>query len=305
MAKLKDYTGNQVDKIVKPKPAPTQPSTAPVKPKMSPAPSTPKEDIKYLRDKDTGKPTGLELSDGRTFTGLDPRDVLKLAAGFQRSLAKTTLPQEQPVVPQVAQPLNNITPEQISQVGTPLINPGTPDTLTQDIQSNVETQGSERVQVLDQALGGLVPGITLRNFTGAGVKVLNRIAPGTGNAMLEAITKNDNIKSYLKNYSNQDNYSKVKDNLEIAETNIAAAKELAKFSDRSSEAIQIYNEAIDKKRTSLQQLKMISQKDQEAYIKDVKKDMVTLENYFSRLQQNDDLEMQMNLRNAKMVGGVQ
>lgn len=141
----------------------------------------------------------------------------------------------------------------------------------------------------------------------SGPDLLN-IAPGIGQRIAKIVSgSNPKVKDFLTDYSNQDNFDSVKRNIQSADIAIAAAIIAASDPEYSKDAIFTYEEAMNKKRRSMEQLKLISQGDQKAYINNVKDELIKLQTYFdSQMKTNDDVAFRTALEKANMLNaGVQ
>lgn len=303
MALKKDFTGKTpFEKPKEKKSEATDPSSNPITPVIKPkTPSStpaPKEDVTYERD-NTGKLVGAKFSDGRSFSGLDPRDIVRLAAGYKRSLLKTDIPQEVPPASKAVVPNNTLPPQPdiLSELQQPTI--AAPNELSQSISENV--QDFNRVNDLTdplQRLAAIPSSINkLTSFAGR--------LPG-GKSVINSLASEDpNVRRYLQDYSNEDNFNNVVKNIELSDDKIKYAKSLASIPGYTDEAKRTYIRAQAEKRRALQQLKLISSRDQRAYTDKVRAEMIELQTYFDVLKLGDDIEMASNLQRAQLLGGVQ
>lgn len=300
MALKKNFLGKEPYKEEEKKSQATDPAKNPVTPiipRKEPATTPPKEDIVYRRN-ESGKVTGLEFSDGRSFTGLDPRDAVRLAAGYKRSLTKTEPPKDEPTLLSASTSLTPpASPQSILPVGQ--INPLLNNETTGEIQQNLEA--SQRNSFVGQMTGEAnVPGIIpLNKITGMATGALNSIIKGSGTALINEVSINRDVRAYLSDYSNQDNFKKIEQDIQIADEHIRIALSSAKSGENPTDAVTLYNAALSRKALALRQLKLIASKDQKAYIKDVKLKMIELEAYFQDAKRFDDEAM-----NRAIYGGV-
>lgn len=191
---------------------------------------------------------------------------------------------------QAAAAKTNLTPEQQAQIGQldkSVINDAT-DPLSQDIIRNIQGLTTQNEMLnkpfdMNDPLGSgraainAIAGVTISPT----VRILNRnrVLPGAGNILLESITKDDNIKSILSGYSNEDNYDKIKGNIDQADKDIAQAMQRAKVDPVN--AASLYTLAQSKKYKAIGQLKAISDREPRKYADDAITDMTILMTYFN------------------------
>lgn len=266
---------------------------------------------RIMKDRTTGRITGVVFPDGQSFKAdevssrqmiedwQNSPDRIREQANKQLNAQQIYNEEEQKRLPK-----SEISQEQISQVGQ--LNPVTPNDLTNSIIQNQQNQKAS--QAMDIAIGALNPislpltlaGVGVSDVTGLGVKVLNSAFPGSGTALLEALSKNEKVQAYLGDYSNKENYDLIKQDMERSDKSIAVSKQLALIPGRKQEAFQLYQDAQNDKLRDLEQLRIISANDQGLYVNKAKKDMADLETYFEKYKYLDDYEMEQLLK-----GGVQ
>lgn len=261
--------------------------------------------VQIIRDSDTGKKTGIKLPDGRILNGISPKEVdflerkylgLTTSASGRPFADETTASQKQADMQQQNLMMNPLIPQQQIEAagsGQPNFNNtpvGARDELTSDI-----IEKNRMHDVITPAWG--ISGPDLLN-----------IAPGIGQRIAKIVSgSNPKVKDFLTDYSNQDNFDSVKRNIQSADIAIAAAIIAASDPEYSKDAIFTYEEAMNKKRRSMEQLKLISQGDQKAYINNVKDELIKLQTYFdSQMKTNDDVAFRTALEKANMLNaGVQ
>lgn len=241
----------------------------------------------------------LVLPDGRRLTGtFDELNTWKNAylnlkgiknpeieqtqrAEIQAGLDKDALKQQmiQAQTPQ-------LTPEEIAQVGS--LDPETlaNDPLSENIQRNIRER--ESLGTIYDADGNLrtipiLPGRQINKVSGA-------IPSGNiKNTIINLLSNSEAGRAYLSDYSNEDNFDKIKQNIDLSDDKISVAKDLAS-KGFSNEAQKLYSEALAQKEKSRRQLKLIAENDQRAYTQKVRLEMTELEVYFQDFKSNDDLE---------------
>lgn len=194
-----------------------------------------------------------------------------------------------------------VTPEQLAEVGQ------TGELLPEE-QSFIEQtsedikQNQKMKDIYTNPLGiPIGPGEFFgpQTLTSTGVKVLNRLVPGLGYEVLNGLTKNEAVKDFLVDYSNQENYDAIKKNLNKTDEDIAVAKELALVPGRQGEAIKLYNKALSKKLRLKELLTQIANEDQGAYVEKLKDDLTEIEDYFRNQKIVDDDDLNINLKTSK------
>lgn len=276
----------------------------------NPIPRTPKQDIKFTKDPDTGR-GNLTLGDGRSFTGLDPRDALKLAAGYRRSLEKTQFPTEQPVVPPVAQ-LPKPT-DTVKDLGIGTIDPNLTNQTTTDILENQRAAAlvaglrTGDVQTsLDNPASIPLTSAPIGFAAGVAPKLTSVFISGKKDAFIKNLGLPRDVESYLSDYSNEGSFQKVKTDLETANQQISVAIDAVNAGDDVNNAIILYNAAQSRKALALRQYKLLST-DQKKYVAEVKEEMTKLETYYNGYggvlsgKQLDDVKMANAVQKALMV----
>ena len=260
--------------------------------------------VKVLRDTDTGELSGIKTPDGRTLLGLKPRHVRQLS---EKYVANTTAPagtqfadelatqerlmQQQAAAQAAAQSI------EIPQVSN-TIPVGQPDELSQDIEQNILKR-----KLVASGAGVFVDGLE----QGARLPIVNKITGvipnkyGIKTTLLNLAGENKGLRDYFADYSNEENYDKIKVQISASDGEITAAKELALDPRFSSEAIQMYEQAQSKKLRAYAQLSRIAATDQREYANKVRADLTILESYFDKIKRNDDNEINANIQKARMV----
>lgn len=251
----------------------------------------------------------LKFPDGRDFQNLTNDQVQTLMEDWKNR----PISQEQQIQAEIdranlkermiaEQTPPNATSEQLASVGNyreeyDALYAGEPDAVTSSIVENVRKrelvgQGS----TIDPLTGESLPFPIINKITG--------VLPGGKfkNAVINSLSNTPEGRAYITDYSNEDNYDAIIENVKRADENIGAAKDLAAYG-YSTKAIKTYNEALAEKQRARIQLKMIADTDQRAYTTNVRMKQTELENYFEKQKQNDDLEMQSILLQSKQING--
>lgn len=193
-------------------------------------------------------------------------------------------------------PAPNATPEQISNVGQydpNIINDPNSLNTTASIQQNVNKR------IMENPFTGLQPGENLAARTGQVLinspnkltALVNKIPFGIGPGIVDTLGQDEQARLWLQDYSNEQNYKKVEDNINLAKTKITLALREANSGQPTDEAIQTYNDAWSQLAYSISQLKIIEQGDQRAYVEDIKAKRIELENYFQYFKTDKDNQM--------------
>ena len=180
----------------------------------------------------------------------------------------------------------NVTPEQLAQIGQAPGIGGEPNELTADIQQNIERR--RRADLLAGTQGTdfeiNAPFLNPAKYTSAATQI-----PYVGGIIkfpLSIFTQNnEDLRDFLvEDYSNERNFGRVKDNLGLAKRKLNMAITLANKPgdiEASQEAITGYNRAIAQINLSLAQMKEISQSDQREYSENVKDEIILTEKYLT------------------------
>lgn len=273
--------------------------------------NAPKDNPKVIYNKKTGMPSGIVFPDGREYLDRTPSEIGFLARKYApvpgtQDYNKPPMP-EAPLPQETPKPL--ISEAQKSMVGTGQPNfVSTPSTAEDELTKNIKEQnrlasvaGTSPESVINAAelgfkLGG-VPGAAATGLLQAsgirGSDILGIIPGGVGKRLATTITGNNaDLSNYINNYSNEGNFASVKGNLENADKEIDAAIISASDPAQTQKAIYAYEEAMNKKRRSIEQLKLIASRNQGEYISSVKDELTTLQTYFdSQMKANDDAAM--------------
>ena len=311
MASYKKYV-EQDDFLNLPKKEEVKPSTpedrVTVPKNFTPA-EKPKSQYKPQRyNKKTGKVE--DIGPGMRNSNVTRKEINQQSATFNTSLTQPTREQQiintelqrqrDEALIQSLQPatIPNATEEQLSSIGQ--VGELTPDAISQSIEENIQKKNSVGAEIADVLLGNPALGTNIRDVINPTKKFLNRQAPGLGDTVFKVLDRNENVREYLKGYSNENNFNALKENIVSADAQISVAKAIAQYPDRSIEAIELYNEAITQKTKALSEMKRISTEDQQAYVSDVKDEMFKLQIYFDKTKVIDDLELRDTIQYAKV-----
>lgn len=225
-----------------------------------------------------GQMTGINFPDGRNFQNLQHDQVQSLLNDWNNTpenKIKADLAQQQLVKDVTAQntppDAPNVTAEQLAQLGQ--TNPN----LQQQFMNNPTTQDIiGNVVKREQVLSGQM---TNPDGTTNPPPLLNKLSSVLPNAVTDVISENKNVREYLQDYSNANNFKSVSSDIQNAQNNLRLAIRLANQPGDSQDAITAYNDALTRLRVANAQLKYIESYDQRAYVEDIKRKRIELENY--------------------------
>ena len=254
--------------------------------------NTAKDTMPLIKRDAQGMITGVDLPNGDSFNGISADDVQKIVDQWN----KLTVPpdnsrfadmtKEKQWAQELAdkkakedfiasQTPPNVSQKQLQQVG--VYNPSSSNDpnaaiLTKDILGNAMIRDYESKPYTETGSSvSLIPPINkLAAFAGK--------LPG-GRELIAAMSTNKKTRDYLSDFSNENNFKTVEDNVRNAQTNLRLAIKMANQPGESQEAITAYNDALARIDISIRQLKMIERNDQRAYVDDVKNKRVELENF--------------------------
>lgn len=167
-----------------------------------------------------------------------------------------------------AQTPANVTAEQLGQVGQPIeANPFSE--LNTGIERNIEKkQQSDQLGIL-----------AANKYTAFAEKA---IPFGIGSELMNFVSgQNKELRNWLKEYSNEGNFKAVKDDIQNAQSNMRLAITIANQPGNSQDAIQTYNEALGRLEQANAQMKRIESEDQRAYVDEIKRKRIELENFLT------------------------
>jgi hypothetical protein len=287
------------------------------KPTSQPKNKFPENTPQIIKDK-SGKITGVALPNGTVVRDISPSQVSKLVFDFNKKItppvgsavagSKEAIPltREQQIQQQIddenlkkqliaQQTPPNLSPEQVAQIGQIPQNTGI-DPLTADIQRLAFAHSNplgKVAQDFQNTLAGDTNSPFRLPYVNKAVAFASALPYGT--SIVNALSQDRATREYLQDYSQADNLGRIRSNIGTANTQIIDAINMAKFSentpDKNKIAINIYNDALAKKRESIAQLKLIAQSDQRAYTDSIINDLTELERYFNEGgQAADDAE---------------
>jgi hypothetical protein len=247
---------------------------------------------------------GLQYPDGSMFKGSEADANILLAVERKK---KSIVADNQAIVDQTKQQYANdqlrqstlasLTPQAPPNVSQDQLNQLDPNTIpaapnnevgssiTQNIQNkaNLNPLNPKRQPTLQGALGfAPIAGIfnaqqvaeegTKIPFIGSGVK-----------AIVDQLSKNQAMRDYFQDYSNENNYASIDTEISKAKSSIKYAILTANRGGDSQSAIDTYRAGIARLRLANNQLKQIEAGDQRKYVETVRNKRIELETYFNDL----------------------
>jgi len=181
-----------------------------------------------------------------------------------------------------ANPVPNVTPDQLSQVGQIPDLTNNPNQTTQDINANIQNrQALNNMGQTYGPLGNVISGLS--DASGLATGALNSVFPGSGTALLNTVSQNRDVRQFLNGYSQQENFKSVSQDVTNAQNNIALSIKLANQPGNSDLAIKTYNDAIARLNLADAQLKKTEQNDQRAYVDDIKLKRRDIQEYLTNM----------------------
>lgn len=248
-------------------------------------------DTKQGLKNNTSGYVGLELPDKKIFTGSEEdanliesyyrRKKLQEYAKQQKEAQIRDEEETKTMRKKIQEEMNptkpNVTGEQLAQVGQTSDLIKNPDELTSNIQRNVERRTAEEQLGNIPVLGGIFQANKATDLL-RGQEVLG-LKP---QAALDVLSQqNRDIRDYLQDYSNENNYKKILGNIQNAKDNIRLSIKAANQPGKSQDAITDYNAALSRLNLVNEQLKIIGSQDQRKYVDEIITKQEEIQNFLS------------------------
>ena len=274
-------------------------------------------DIPLIKRDDQGNVTGVTLPNGDKFEGISPEDVRNIVDDWNNQNAEPAnsmyadvyaakkeeaalLAQKQTEKKALEQNAEKLTPD-IGKVDAQEVK--TPDMLQGSI-----TQNQESIQFLEgiqSSTGGIVPAKKLSQFANPLINALNSefFGGSLGTDILNQISfDNPEVRSFIKGYSNKENYDSIKLRISaqkgIMASAITAANKAATV-EQQNNALMFYNQALTDLNRLDESLRLIGENDKGAYVKQVLDERTALKSYLEQSipLMNQNMEIALKLPN--------
>jgi hypothetical protein len=245
----------------------------------------PQTDIPLLHRDAQNVVNAVTLPNGDHFANIDPEAAQKLVDNWNNQNAEPAnsmyadVWQKKQAEAQAAANPNNVTPEQLSQVGKIAQPPGFSNLPEQTIINQAATQDQTGGEILNKLQNR---DTVNSNVLHVGVREALKFATGipiAGKTVNTALQNNEEMRQLISDYSMEDEFSKVKDHVQGAKDLLKQSIVIANQPGDSDVAIQSYNEALLRLGVAEAQLSLIARNDKRAYVDNVKKELVDLELY--------------------------